>query len=189
VRSVSIRTTLPDHVEVELQEWEPLAVLARNGGFYLLNAQGEILGSSADARTGGAAGQPRFAIDWAATGPIRVGQTVLPGRLLEDLDRMAGAFPGAYGLTISGFALDANQKLTASTTAGPRILFGQMATDEQIDSLDAKLGSLRSLRAKIDLANAKLDYIDLENPAAVTTRAVPSPTPSAAPSPSPSKHP
>jgi hypothetical protein len=64
-----------------------------------------------------------------------------------------------------------------------------MATDEQIDSLDAKLGSLRSLRAKIDLANAKLDYIDLENPAAVTTRAVPSPTPSAAPSPSPSKHP
>jgi hypothetical protein len=64
-----------------------------------------------------------------------------------------------------------------------------MATDEQIDSLVAKLGSLTSLRAKIDLANSKLDYIDLENPAAVTTRAIPSPTPRVAPSPPPTKKP
>jgi cell division septal protein FtsQ len=189
VRSVSIRTTLPDHVDVELLEWEPLAVVARGGGFYLLNSQGGILGLAPDAKTGTGAGQPHLAITWTASGPIKVGQTVLPGRLLQDLDKMATAFPTAYGLTISGFALDANQKLTANTTAGPRILFGQMATDEQIDSLDAKLGSLKSLRAKVELANPKLDYIDLENPAAVTTRAVPSPTPSAAPSPSPTKKP
>ena len=189
VRSVSIRTTLPDQVEVELLEWEPLAVVGRGGGFYLLNAQGGILGTALDARTGIGAGQPHVAITWAAPGLMRLGQTALPGRLLQDLDKMSSAFPTAYGLTISGFALDANQKLTAHTTAGPRILFGQMATDEQIDSLDAKLGSLRSLRAKIDLADSKLDYVDLENPAAVTTRAIPSPTPSVAPSPSPTKKP
>jgi cell division septal protein FtsQ len=183
VRSVSIRTVLPDRVEVELLEWEPLAVVARGGGFYLLNPQGAILGIAPDASVGLGAGKPHVAISWVAPGLMRVGQTVLPGRLVQDLDRMSSAFPTAYGLTISGFALDANQKLTANTAAGPRILFGQMATDEQIDSLEVKLGSLRSLRAKIDLANSKLDYIDLENPAAVTTRAIPSPTPSVAPSP------
>jgi cell division septal protein FtsQ len=189
VRSVSIRTVLPDRIEVELLEWEPLAVVLRGGGFYLLNAQGAILGIAADAHTGVGAGQPHVTINWVGPGLMRVGLTVLPGRLVQDLDRMSGVFPSAYGLTISGFALDANQKLTANTTAGPRILFGQMATDEQIDSLEVKLGSLRSLRAKIDLANSKLDYIDLENPAAVTTRAIPSPTPSVAPSPPPTKKP
>jgi cell division septal protein FtsQ len=189
VQSVSIRTILPGQVDIELQEWVPLAVVARGGGFYLLNSEGGILGIAPDAKTGTATGLPHIAITWAAPGLMRVGQAALPGRLVQDLDRMSSAFPTAYGLTISGFALDANQKLTANTTAGPRILFGQMATDEQINSLDAKLGSLRSLRAKIDLAGSKLDYIDLENPAAVTTRALPSPTPSVAPSPSPSKHP
>ena len=189
VRSVSIRTTLPDQVEVELLEWEPLAVVGRGGGFYLLNAQGGILGIAPDAHTRSGAGQPHVAITWAAPGLMRVGQTALPGRLVQDLDKMSSAFPTAYGLTIAGFVLDANQKLTANTTAGPRILFGQMATDEQIDSLVAKLGSLTSLRAKIDLANSKLDYIDLENPAAVTTRAIPSPTPRVAPSPPPTKKP
>jgi cell division septal protein FtsQ len=189
VRSVSIRAVLPDRIEVELLEWEPLAVVGRGGGFYLLNPQGAILGIAPDAHTGPGAGQPHFAISWVAPGLMRLGQTVLPGRLVQDLDRMSSAFPTAYGLTISGFTLDANQKLTANTTAGPRILFGQMATDEQIDSIEVKLGSLRSLRAKIDLANSKLDYIDLENPAAVTTRGIPSPTPSVAPSPSPTKKP
>jgi cell division septal protein FtsQ len=189
VRSVSVRTTLPDQVEIELLEWEPLAVVGRGGGFYLLNAQGAILGIAPDAHTGAQAGQPHVTITWAAPGLMTVGQAALPGRLVQDLDRMSTAFPSAYGLTISGFALDANQRLTANTSAWPRILFGQMATDEQIDSLDAKLGSLRSLRAKIDLADSKLDYVDLENPAAVTTRAIPSPTPSLAPSPSPTKKP
>jgi cell division septal protein FtsQ len=189
VRSVSVRASLPDRVEVELQEWEPLAVVGRGGGFYLLNAQGVVLGIVSDVHTGLGPGEPRVAITWAAPGLLRVGQAALPGRLVQDLDRVSSAFPTAYGLTISGFALDINQKLSANTTLGPRILFGQMATDEQIDSLDAKLGSLRSLRAKILLADPKLDYIDLENPAAVTTRAIPSPTPSVAPSPSPTKRP
>jgi hypothetical protein len=102
---------------------------------------------------------------------------------------MATSFPSAYGLTVQSFSFDSNQKLTVNTAGGPRILFGQMATDEQIDSLDGKLGSLKSLRSKIDLANSKLDYIDVENPAAVTTRALPSPSPSPAPSASPSRKP
>ena len=189
VRSVSVRTTLPDQVEVEILEWEPIAVVSRGGGFYLLNAQGVVLGTTTAARTGSGPGQTRVAISWDAPGLLRVGQAVLPGRLLVDLDRMVAAFPAAYGLTIQSFALDSNQKLTANTVFGPRILFGQMATDEQIDSLDVKLGSLRSLRSKVDLANSKLDYIDVENPAAVTTRALPSPSPSPAPSASPSKKP
>jgi hypothetical protein len=159
-----------------------VAVVSRAGGFYVLNAEGTVLGVVATSATGGP-GQPRVAVTWEARTLLRAGQPALPGRLVIDLDAMHSAFPGAYGLTISGFTLDANQKLSANTAAGPRILFGQMATDEQIDSLDAKLASLKSLRAKVDLANSKLDYIDLENPAAVTTRGLPSPSPSAAPSP------
>jgi cell division septal protein FtsQ len=184
VRSVSVRTTLPDRVEVELVEWEPLAVVSRAGGFYVLNAEGTVLGAVQSAAAGGP-GQPRVAVTCDAKTPLRPGQAALPGRLVVDLDAMRTAFPGAYGLTISAFTLDANQKLTANTAKGPRILFGQMATDEQIDSLDAKLASLKSLRAKVDIANSKLDYVDLENPAAVTTRALPSPSPV----PSPSKKP
>lgn len=190
VRSVSVRTSLPDEVEVEILEWEPLAVLSRGGSFYLLNSEGAVLGTTgASTRTGTGSGQPRIAISWEAPGLLRAGQGALPGRLVQDLDKMAASFPAAYGLTVQSFSFDSNQKLTVNTAGGPRILFGQMATDEQIDSLDGKLGSLKSLRAKIDLAGSKLDYIDVENPAAVTTRALPSPSPSPAPSASPSKKP
>jgi cell division septal protein FtsQ len=182
VRTVSVRTTLPDRVEVELQEWDPLVVVSRAGGFYVLNAEGTVLGVVASAAAGGP-GQPRVAVTWDNKAILRTGQSALPGRLVVDLDTLHSSFPAAFGLTIASFSLDANQKLTANTAAGPRILFGQMATDEQIDSLDAKLASLKSLRTKVDLANSKLDYIDLENPGAVTTRGLPSPSPSAAPSP------
>jgi cell division septal protein FtsQ len=190
VRSVSVRTSLPDEVEVEILEWEPLAVLSRGRTFYLLNSEGAVLGTAAaSVRTGNGPGQPRIAIAWDAPGLLRAGQNALPGRLVQDLDRMATSFPSVYGLTVQSFSFDSNQKLTVNTAGGPRILFGQMATDEQIDSLDGKLGSLKSLRSKIDLANSKLDYIDVENPAAVTTRALPSPSPSPAPSASPSRKP
>ena len=177
VRSVSVRTMLPDRVEVDLLEWEPLAVLSRAGGFYLLNAEGSVLGIAASGRAGAGPGLARVALSWDSPGGLRVGQSVLRGRLVQDLDRMQSAFPPAYGLTITGFTLDSNLKLAAATGSGPRILFGQMATDEQIDSLDSKLASLKSLRARVDLANSKLDYINLENPAAVTTRPIPSPSP------------
>jgi cell division septal protein FtsQ len=189
VRTVTVRATLPDRVEIELLEWEPLAVLSRGAGFYLLNAEGSVLGRGANGRAGAGPGQPRVALSWDGPGPVRVGQSILKGRLVQDLDRMQAAFPAAYGLTISGFTLDANQKLAALTGSGPRILFGQMATDEQIDSLDSKLAALKSLRSQVDLVNAKLEYVNLENPAAVTTRPIPSPTPTPPPSANPTKKP
>jgi POTRA domain, FtsQ-type len=179
VRTVSVRTTLPDRVEIDLLEWEPLAVLSRAGAFYLLNSEGGVLGLAPNGRAG--AGLARVALSWDSPGPVRSGQAVLKGRLVQDLDRIQAAFPGAYGLTITSFALDSNQKLAAVTSSGPRILFGQMATDEQIDSLDSKLASLKSLRARLDLANSKLDYINLENPGAITTGAIPSPSPTPPP--------
>ena len=49
-----------------------------------------------DARTGPGPGQPRVAISWVGPGLLRVGQTVLPGRLVQDLDRMSSAFPSAF---------------------------------------------------------------------------------------------
>jgi hypothetical protein len=189
VRSASVRTTLPDKVEIELVEWEPLAVLSRAGGLYLLNAEGSVLGLAPTGRAATGPGLAHVALSWDSPGPVRVGQSVLRGRLVQDLDRMQAAFPAAYGLTITGFTLDSNEKLTAVCGLGPRILFGQMATDEQVDSLESKLAALKSLRAGVDLAGSKLDYINLENPAAVTTRPIPSPSPTPVSPASPTKKP
>jgi hypothetical protein len=95
-------------------------------------------------------------------------------------------------MELSSFELDANQDLIAYTqvtlpgkppAAGPRILFGQMATAEQLDSLDAKVNALKALAARNDLAHSHLDYINLENPHQPVTHTLPSPSPSPSPSP------
>ena len=182
VRSVTIRTLLPDHVDVAITEWEPLALLHRDGRDYLLNAEGTVLGPSTSVTVGPAAGQPRFELAWGATGPLRVGDRALSGRLLQDLQRIHDAFPGAYRLNVKAITLAADQQLVIETREGPRILFGQMVTGEQLDSLDPKLASLKVVPSQTDLASSKLDYVNLMNPTQPVTRAIPSPSPSPSPS-------
>jgi hypothetical protein len=189
VRAVIVRTSLPDRVEVSVDEWEPLALLHRDGRDYLLSPEGTVLGPAAGATIGTAAGQPSVEVGWTATGPLRTGDHAVSGRLLQDLKQIVKAFPVAYGLTVTKVFLAADQQLTLETKEGPRILFGQMVTEEQVSSLDAKLSSLKSLSGKVDLAHSKLDYVNLMNQSQPVTHAIPSPSPSPQPSAKPKAKP
>jgi cell division protein FtsQ len=181
VRAVSVRASLPDRVEVSIDEWEPLALLHRDGRDYLLSPEGTVLGPAGGATVGTAAGQPAVEVGWAATGALRTGDHAVSGTLLQDLKQIVRAFPTAYGLTVTKVLLAADQQLTLETKEGPRILFGQMVTEEQVSSLDAKLSSLKSLSGKVDLAHSKLDYVNLMNQSQPVTHAIPSPSPSPQP--------
>jgi hypothetical protein len=183
VRAVTVRASLPDRVEVSVDEWEPKALVHRGGHDYLVSPEGTVLGPAAGATVGSGSGQPRVDVNWAATGTIRTGDHVISGRLLQDLQNIVAAFPTAYGLTVTSLELAADQQLVVATREGPRILFGQMVTEEQVNSLDAKLSSLKALSGKVDLAHSKLDYVNLMNQYQPVTHTIPSPSPSPAPSP------
>jgi hypothetical protein len=183
VRAVSVRASLPDRVEVSVDEWEPKALVHRDGREYLVSPEGTVLGPGAGSTVGPGAGQPKLEVRWAGSGALRTGDHVVSGRLRQDLQNIVAAFPGAYSLNVKAIDLAADQQLVVETREGPRILFGQMVTEEQVNSLDAKLGSLKALSGKVDLGHSQLDYVNLMNQNQPVTRAIPSPSPSPAPSP------
>jgi cell division septal protein FtsQ len=189
IRTVSVRTQLPNQVTIQVTEWEAVALVTRGQDHYLLNQEGNVLGVSTDAATGNGPGQPHLPITQEVQAGLKPGQNAVKSRLLTDLDHMQSTFPAAYGLSVGRFLIQAGGQLVVETTAGPRILFGQMVTDEQIDSLDAKLAALKSLSGQVDLPHSRLDYITLENPNAPATHTIPSPSASSAPSVAPTKKP
>ena len=188
VRSVSVRAHLPGAVDIEVVEWQPLAVLTSGQAHFLINGAGAVLGVVSDETVGTGADQPRFVVAMDAPRSVEPGHGAISGLLLGDLDQVL-AVVQASGLTIRRFNLSAQLQLTAETAEGPRILFGQMATDEQIHSLDAKLTALKTLAARVDLAHSKVPYINLENATAPALGPVPSPSPRPVPSPRPSPSP
>ncbi|GAC1334969.1 MAG: hypothetical protein NVSMB17_17330 [Candidatus Dormibacteria bacterium] len=181
VKSASIRTLLPDRVDVLVTEWEPSALVHRDGRGYLLNVEGTVLGPALAVTAGSGPGQPRVEVNWEAPGPLKTGERALAGRLIVDLRRIQEAFPSAYHLTVRAINLAADQQLVIETVEGPRILFGQMVTGEQLDSLDTKLASLKGVASQVDLAHSRLEYVNLMNPSQPVTRAIPSPSPSTSP--------
>jgi cell division septal protein FtsQ len=189
VRSATVRTQLPNQVRIEVTEWEPLALVTRGNARYLLNEQGNVLTATTDVGLGRNPGQPRVPITEEDTAALAPGQSAINSRLVVDLDQMQSTFPSAYGLTVARFVIQSGGQLVVETTGGPRILFGQMVTPEQIDSLDAKLAALKSLSSQVDLGHSNLDYVTLENPNAPATHSIPSPSPSPKPSASPTKKP
>jgi hypothetical protein len=203
VRSIAVRAELPSSVTVKIDEWQPLAVLTRDGARYLLTDDGHVLGAAPPpggapggapgGGPGGAAGgesPPALQVSDGRKGVLRAGEMALSGRLLVDMDQIRKAAPGSYRLQIAGFELSADRELVAITTGGPRILFGQMITEEQIGTLDAKLAALSALNAQVPLQGGCLDYVNVMNPSAPTTHCPsPSPAPSANPAPKPSPSP
>jgi hypothetical protein len=179
VRDVSVEALLPGTVRVSVVEWQPAAVLTAGNSSYLLTEVGTVLGPAAP----GTPGQPGLTIRTPAH-TLAPRDSAIGARLLSDLGRMRDAFPADFGLTVGAFEIDGGGRLTADTVNGPRILFGQMVTEEQVDSLDAKLGALSALRQKVDLAHSGFDYLNLMNPGAPATH-VPAPSPSPSPSPRP----
>jgi cell division septal protein FtsQ len=183
IRSVAVDLVLPDRVRVQLVEWRPTAVLTRGRQQYLLNEEATVLGPAP------ASGPlPTLKVTQGQPGQPGVGQRVMSPALLTDLERIRVAFPSDYHLEVAYFEFGADQTLAAVTTGGPRILFGQMVTTEQIDSLESKLGALRALGAQVKLQGSCFDYVNVMNPLAPVTHC-PSPSPAPSPSPQPSRKP
>jgi hypothetical protein len=116
----------------------------------------------------------------------------LSARLLVDMDQIRKAAPGSYKLQVVSFELSADRELVAITSGGPRILFGQMITEEQIGTLDAKLAALSALNAQVPLQGGCFDYVNVMNASAPTTHCPspsPAPSPVARPTPKPSPSP
>jgi cell division septal protein FtsQ len=189
IRSATVRALLPNQVRVDVTEWEAVALVTRGNARYLVNEQGNVLTTTTDGAVGANPGQPHIPIVEEDDGGLSPGHRAVNARLLTDLDHMQATFPTAFKLTVSQFRIQAGGQLVVETTGGPRILFGQMVTDEQIDSLDPKLATLKSLSGSVDLGHSGLDYVNLENPNAPAVHALPSPSPSPRPSPRPAASP
>ena len=110
----------------------------------------------------------------------------MSGRLLQNLGRVRHAAPGSFGLTITDWQLGSDYQLTAETVQGLRILFGQMATPDQLDTIDAKASALG---AHVNLTQGCFGYVNVENPRVVACGVKPTPTPSPTPAPKASPSP
>ena len=67
VKSASVSLTLPDHVQVTIDEWAPVAVLQQGERSFFLNAQGRILGPAPEAGTLPIVQRPALASTHAGT--------------------------------------------------------------------------------------------------------------------------
>jgi cell division protein FtsQ len=159
VRSSSVRLLLPGRVEVSVQEWTPAAVLQQGEQAYYMNELGKVLAPAHEAG--------RLLIVYRrGAAPPRLGDTAVPTELVQLLKPLRDGFPGAFKVGVQSFSLDQRDTLSLRTDRGWTIIFGQMTTADQRASLEPKLAALRALGAKLDLATAPIDYINLMNPRA-----------------------
>jgi len=181
VLSATVRAELPRRVVVDVTERRPFALLQQGGAAYLMDALGVVLGPSVGPA-------PALVVTSAATLPHAPGAHALSARLVENLARIEANAATLFksSLTITGWELSSDYQLTADTSNGLRILFGQMATPEQMDSLDAKVAALS---AQVDFAHECYSYVNVENPHVIACGVKPSPSPTPKPSPSPSASP
>jgi cell division septal protein FtsQ len=159
VQSSTVSLALPDRVSVTVNEWAPAAVMARGEQSYYLNERGLVLAPALEA-----GGLP--VINPPGLGPVKAGEVVVDPDLVQMLVTLQRGFFPAFHVRVLSFTLDTQQVLTVRTDRGWTIIFGQMATAGQRATLEAKLGALRSLATRIDLASAPLVYVNLMNPKA-----------------------
>jgi cell division septal protein FtsQ len=159
VRSASVALTLPDHVQVRIDEWIPVAVLQQGERSFFLNAQGRILGPAPEAGSLPIVQRPALASTQAGT-------AVVSPELEALLIPMSSGFRGAYHMRIVAFFLDDRQGLSVKTDRGFVIYFGQMATANERATLEPKLAALKALASRIDLVSSPITYVNLMNPAA-----------------------
>ncbi len=176
VRSAQVDLRLPDEVRIRVHEWSPVAILRVGESALFLNEHGRILGPA------GAASSPLTIV--AQSAEDRAGRTAVDPRLLGLLREIAPRWQPTYGVGLREFQLDRNLELTAVTAPGWRVVFGQMATEQQRTSLESKLRSLKALRARVDFQTDSLEYINVMNDLEpmVKTRAPSAPPPTARPS-------
>ena len=159
VRSASVGIELPNRVSVSVTEWRPSAVLQVGEASYYLNGVGEVLDPANEA------GQLPV-INRSDYGAVKDGQQAIAGDLLTMLGQLRAGFNPAFKVSITSFSLDRREVLTAQTDRGWIIIFGQMVTSDDRQSLEPKLAALRALSSRVDLTSKQILYVNLENPGA-----------------------
>jgi len=157
VRLAAVSLALPDRVSVAVTEWTPSAVLQVGETTYFVNDLGVVLDPAAEA-----GGLP--VINRPDLGQVHPGQHAVGAELLPMLLQLRSGFSGAYRISLMSFQLDRREVLSAQTDRGWSIIFGQMVTSADRDSLEPKLAALRSLSTRLDLTSAPIQYVNLENP-------------------------
>jgi cell division septal protein FtsQ len=177
VRSARVELGLPNRVRIDVVEWSPVAVLRVRESALYLGENGRILGPAGEDTMAPTIVAP-FAED-------RAGRVALDPRLLAALRKIAAEWEPTYGIGLKEFRLDRNLELTAVTTRGWRVLFGQMATSTQRNSLEGKLRALKAVQAKRNFQTDPIDYINVMNEQLPTDKTLAPPPPPAPASPSP----
>ena len=160
IRSSTVSTVLPDRVQIDVEEWQPVAAYTPRGGAALyLDSQGEVLGPAAH----GAAGLPP--IDGPRTG-TQPGQEAIDPRLLTPLVNIYDGLPGMIGQHVVRFQLDSCWNLTMVAGKGWRVLFGRMLTPSDYATLQEKVAALHSVAEDVDFRDPSV-YVDVMNPSLV----------------------
>ncbi len=183
VRDAKVTTTLPDHVVLGVDGWQPVAVyLAGGKGQPLfLSDQGVVLGIAPSA-------SGWLEVDGPAGPDPKVGSRPVDQRLLAAMVNIQRGLPGLVSQQVKSFQVDSCGDLTMTVQRGWHALFGRVITPEEFAALNQKLAALKSVASKEDLNNPNLDYVNLENAQlpAVGLKGAPPPSPPPSPSPSPS---
>jgi cell division septal protein FtsQ len=162
VRSSQVGVALPDHVSVQVEEWQPIATYRAGGGpaFYVSD-QAVTLGAAAG-------GEPLLDILGPQQPEPRVGRQALDPRLLAAMVNIERGLPELIGQRVQSFTVDSCGNLTLSAGRGWKAQFGRVLTPEEFASLKDKVAALKALAVAgaVNYDNPRLQYVNVMNPAA-----------------------
>jgi cell division septal protein FtsQ len=187
VREAQVTASLPDRVEIAVDEWQPVAVFVPGGRgrAFFLSDQGVVLGPAPS--TGAA-----LEIDAPVAADPKAGQRPVAVRLLTAMVNIQRGLPGLVGQDVRAFEIDGCGNLTMTTRKGWKAYFGRVITPEEFATLDSKLSALKAVSTREDLNSSDVEYVNVMNPslAMVGHKSKPAPSPSPArtssPAPAPS---
>ncbi len=186
IRDARVTVSLPDRVDISVDEWQPVAVFVPGGRgrAFFLSDQGVVLGPAPSAAAA-------LEVDAPVAPDPKAGQRPVAVRLLTALVNIQRGLPGLVGQDVRAFEIDGCGNLTMTTKKGWKAYFGRVITPEEFATLDSKLAALKAVSTREDLNSSDLEYVNLMNPSLPATghKTKPSPSPSPARSSSPAPAP
>lgn len=177
IRAASVQAQLDGSVDVQVSEWQPVAVyhVGAGGKLFILSDQAVILGPAAAAGT-------MTNIQGPGDADPKVGDRPLDPELLVALVNMQRLLPGLIGQQVSSFVIDSCGDLTMVSARGWKVYFGRVLTPEEYAALRDKLAALKAIAGKVNYNASDLDYVNVMNPTEPAAGYKPKPPP-ASPSP------
>jgi cell division septal protein FtsQ len=184
IKDASVTTQLPDQVQVQVQEWEPLATFhaGPQGRLLLLSERAAVLGP-------GSSKEGLLDVEGPPGGDPRPGQRALDPLLLTAMINVQHRLPIEINQEVVGYSVDPCGNLTLIARKGWKAYFGRVLTPEEYANLKIKVDSIKSVAVagEVDFNSPDLEYVNVMNPlgVAVKYRSATAPPPTARPSPSP----